>query len=182
MLKPLLETERLILREIVSADEEALFEMDADPEVHRFLGNKPVENKEQVKEVIKMIQQQYKDNGIARWAVINKNSNEFMGWCGLKLYKQKINGHINFYELGYRFNKKHWGKGYATESGKACVNYGFEALNLKEIYGMTDSRNLNSNKVLLKLGFKYIEKFDFEGDESDWFKLTRNDWNNKLKN
>lgn len=175
-MKSLLETERLILREIVPEDEDALFEMDSDPEVHRYLGNSPIKTKEQIREVIKMLQQQYKDNGIARWAVIEKNSGKFIGWCGLKLFKQEVNGHINFYELGYRFNKKYWGQGFATEAAKACVDFGFKKLNLTEIYAMTDSLNVNSNKVLEKTGFKYIEKFDFEGDESDWFKLNRVDW------
>lgn len=170
-MQAIIETERLILREILTEDEAALFEMDSDPEVHRFLGNDPVKNIEQIREVIKFIRKQYTDNGIGRWAVVLKENNEFIGWCGLKYFTEMINNHIHFYDLGYRFMKKHWGKGYATEAAKACIDYGFDKMNLKEMYAMTDSRNLNSNKVLQKLDFTFIEHFDYDGDESDWFKL-----------
>lgn len=175
-MEPLLETERLILREIIPEDENAFFDMDSDPEVHRFLGNDPVKSKEQIKDVIVFIRKQYLENGIGRWAVIEKETNTFIGWCGLKYFTETINKHIHIYDLGYRFAQKHWGKGYATEAAKACIDYGFNKMDLKEIYAMTDSRNLNSNNVLKKLGFNFIEKFDYDGDESDWFKLSRVDW------
>lgn len=171
--KTVIETERLILREILPSDDTALFEMDSDPEVHRYLGNDPVMNIEQIREVIKFIRKQYSDNGIGRWAVVLKETNELMGWCGLKYFTEVINNHINIYELGYRFNKKYWGKGYATESAKAWLDHGFNEMKLNEMYAMTDSRNLNSKKVLKKLGFTFVEKFNLDGDESDWFKTIK---------
>ena len=82
------ETERLILREILDTDEDAFFEMDADPEVHRYLGNNPVKTKEEIKAAIKFIRQQYIDNGIGRWALIEKSTGEFVGWGGMKLIKE----------------------------------------------------------------------------------------------
>jgi len=66
------EIERLILREITLEDEVGLFQLDSDSDVHRYLGNKPVDNIEQIREVIKFIRQQYIDNGIGRWAIIEK--------------------------------------------------------------------------------------------------------------
>ncbi|MDO8998734.1 MAG: GNAT family N-acetyltransferase [Bacteroidota bacterium] len=169
----ILETERLLLREILPADKDGMFELDKNPEVHRFLGNTPVKDIEQVREVIQFIRQQYTNNGIGRFAIIEKSSNKFIGWCGLKLFKETVNNHTDFYDLGYRLIPKYWNQGYATEASKAWLNYGFETMKLNEIYAMTDSRNLNSNKVLKKLGFNFIEKFDFMGDESDWFKITK---------
>lgn len=65
-----IETERLILRDILPTDEEAFFEMDSNPEVHKYLGNKPTTNILQTREMIENINQQYIDNGIGRWAVI----------------------------------------------------------------------------------------------------------------
>ncbi|MEO6301798.1 MAG: GNAT family N-acetyltransferase [Bacteroidia bacterium] len=174
-MKFIIETERLILREILPSDEDGLFKLDSDPEVHRYFGNKPVENKDQVKEVIQFIRGQYVTNGIGRWAVIEKGSNNFIGWCGLKLHTETVNDHIHFYDLGYRLIKKHWGKGYGTESAKACLKYGFEQMDLKEIYAMIDTENEASRKVLQKLGFKFIEHFDYDGDPSDWLKITKED-------
>ena len=78
------ETKRLILREILLTDIDGMFELDSDPEVHRYLGNKPVSDKDQIIKVINFIRQQYLDNGIGRWAIIDKKTNNFIGWTGLK--------------------------------------------------------------------------------------------------
>ncbi|MES2679066.1 MAG: GNAT family N-acetyltransferase [Bacteroidota bacterium] len=172
-MEPFVETERLLLREILPEDEEALFELDSDPDVHRYVGKRPVETREQIKMVIAFIRQQYEDNGIGRWAVIEKTTGQLIGWAGLKLFTDEVNGIKDFHELGYRFMKKHWGKGYATEASKAIVNYGFEELGLTDIYGMTDPENLASKKVLEKTGLKYLETFDFSGEATDWFLISK---------
>ncbi|WP_293308745.1 GNAT family N-acetyltransferase, partial [Pedobacter sp. UBA5917] len=98
------ETERLILRELLPEDAAGMFEMDGDPEVHIFLGNKPVQSIEQSKADIEFIRKQYIDNGIGRWAVIEKETNSFIGWAGLKFIKEMNNNHSNYYDLGYRFS------------------------------------------------------------------------------
>ncbi|MBP6625056.1 MAG: GNAT family N-acetyltransferase, partial [Chitinophagaceae bacterium] len=97
-----LETERLILRDLLNSDDEAMFELDADPKVHTYLGNSPISTIQEARHYIDIIQQQYKNNGIGRWAVIEKSSNEFIGWSGLKFIKEYENNQINFYDVGYR--------------------------------------------------------------------------------
>lgn len=171
-----LETERLILREFEFTDTNDLFEMDSDPAVHLYIENKPVKSIDEITKVIGVLKKQYLENGIARWAVIDKITNECVGWSGLKYFTEPLNNHIHFYELGYRFKRKHWGKGYATESSKAVVEYGFKNLNLDSIFAITDPQNLNSKKVLTKLGFDFKETFDYEGDLTDWFELKRSNW------
>ena len=71
-MKIFLETERFILREIIPTDVDGLFQLDSDPEVHRFLGKNPVSDKSQIVEAIHLIRQQYIDNGIGRWAISAK--------------------------------------------------------------------------------------------------------------
>lgn len=175
----LIETERLILRELEYTDENDLFEMDSDPEVHLFIENNPVKSIDEIQKAIKMLKEQYVENGIARWAVVDKLSNECIGWSGLKYFNEQINNHKNFYELGYRFKKKHWGKGFATESSIAVLNYGFKNLGVDTIFAITDPNNVNSKKVLTKLGFQFQETFDYEGDPTDWFELKKTIWENK---
>lgn len=80
----LLETERLILREILSTDEMALFRLDSNPNVHRYLGNNPISSIEESSESIKHIRRQYTQNGIGRFAVVLKETNEMIGWSGIK--------------------------------------------------------------------------------------------------
>ncbi len=178
-MKVVIETERLILRELEYTDDQDLFEMDSDPEVHLYIENNPVKSIDEIRKVIEMLKIQYKENGIARWAVVDKLTNECVGWSGLKYFNQPLNNHNNFYELGYRFKKKHWGKGFATESSSAILDFGFRNFNVEKIFAITDPKNENSKKVLNKLGFEFQETFDYEGDPTDWFELKKVTWENK---
>lgn len=177
-----IETDRLILRELEYTDENDLFEMDSDPDVHLYIENNPVKCIEEIQTAIKMLKKQYLENGIARWAVVDKLTNECIGWAGLKYFTESLNNHHNFYELGYRFKKKHWGKGFATESSIAILNYGFKNLHVDTIYAIADTKNVNSKKVLTKLGFDYKETFDYEEAPTDWFELKKDIWLNKKSN
>jgi len=178
-MKIFIETERFFLREIQEEDENGFFELDSDPDVHRYLGNKPVENIEQIRETIRYVRQQYVENRIGRWAIIEKNTNNFIGWTGLKLVKESTNNHINYYDLGYRIIKKYWGKGIATETAKASINYGFTKLLLNDIYATANCDNLASNKILNKVGLRLIETFDLKGVNHNWYTINRNEWLDK---
>ncbi len=180
-MKTFAETERLILREILPHDVEGLFELDSDPDVHRFLGNTPVENRNQIRDKIDFFKQEYRENGTGRWAIIEKRNNNFIGWAGLKYVKQLINNHINYYDLGYRLIKRYWGQGYATESAIALLTIGFENFNINEIFAMAEIENINSNKILTKLGFEFIETFNHYGKLHNWYRIDKKDWNVKIK-
>jgi ribosomal-protein-alanine N-acetyltransferase len=169
-------TERLILRELLPTDAERLFELDSNPEVHKYLGNNPITAIEQAREVIANIRLQYVENGIGRWAVIEKSSGNFIGWSGLKFIKEYENNHINFYDVGYRLMPKYWGKGYATESAKAAIEYGFTKLNLNEIIGTVNVDNIKSRRALEKCGLVYVEQFMWNHIKCDWLKITRVQW------
>ena len=172
-----IETERLILRPILDTDIDGMFELDSNPDVHKYLGNKPITKKEQAQKYITDLQQQYKERGIGRWAVILKETNEFMGWSGIKYLNEseQENGFYNVYELGYRFIPKFWGKGYATESAQAWVDYMFNEAGVKSLYAAADIPNKGSVNVLQKVGFKITGTFVFEwkGDLSDCYWLEQ---------
>jgi [ribosomal protein S5]-alanine N-acetyltransferase len=170
-IKIFVETERLILRELILSDAEGMFELDSDPEVQRFLGNNPVTDIAQSHDVIEFVRQQYKENGIGRWAMVEKSSGDFMGWTGLKLFTQEVNGHINYYDVGYRLIPRYWGKGYATESAIASVDYGFRELKAKEIIGTVDPQNFASKKVLEKAGLRYVETFESPWGTMEWYRI-----------
>lgn len=176
------ETERFILREILPGDIDGMFELDADPEVHRYLGKKPVTSKKQAAAVIHFIRQQYIDNKIGRWAIIDKKTNDFIGWTGLKFVTDLTNNHKNYYDLGYRLIKKYWGRGIATETAIASLQYAFEKLNTNEVYAMADCHNDGSNKILKKIGLHFIEKFELDGIEHNWYKINKTEYENKKLN
>jgi ribosomal-protein-alanine N-acetyltransferase len=175
-MKIYIETQRLLIREIRDEDEKGIFELDTDPEVHKYLGNKPITSMEQAAAVIKFIQRQYKENGIGRWAVIEKKNNNFIGWTGLKLITETINNQINYYDLGYRFIRKYWGKGYATETANATLKYAFDTLQLNTVFAMADIKNEASNNILKKAGLKHLETFDYDGEGHNWFRITKKEW------
>lgn len=170
------ETERLILREFLDTDAEAFFTMDSDPEVHRYLGNKPVKSIEEIRTAIQFIHQQYLDYGIGRWAAIEKVSGNFIGWSGLKFVTDVENNHCNYYDVGYRLDKKYWNKGYATESAKAALEYGFVQLNVTEIIGSAHVDNIRSRRALEKCGLTFVEKFEWRSIPCDWLKITKEEW------
>lgn len=179
-----IETERLILRELLPSDDEAMFELDSNPEVHKYLGNKPVTTIEECRTTIELVRKQYIENGIGRFAMIEKSSGNFAGWTGLKFIKVPINNHINFYEVGYRLIQKYWGKGYATESTKASLSYAFEKLHANEVYGITNVENLQSKKVLEKCGLKLIETFvwkEWNDLACNWLKITKEEFEQQNK-
>lgn len=181
-MKIVVETERLILREILPTDIEGMFELDSDPDVHRYLGNKTVCDKDQIVAVINSIRQQYIDNGIGRWAIIDKKTSDFIGWTGLKFVTDLTNNHKNYYDLGYRVIKKYWGQGIATETAIASLNYAFDKLNADEVYAIADCKNVSSNKILTKVGLNFIEKFDLDEIEHNWYKIERAQYENKKPN
>ena len=160
-----LETERLILRDLLPTDVEGIFQLDSSPEVHKYLGKKPITTKLQAKNVIKFIRTQYKVLGIGRFATIEKSSGDFIGWSGLKLNagkKEALNGKQNFYDIGYRIIPHYWNKGYATESSLAILDFGFKKLNIKTICGAAEVENLASNKILQKIGLHFINEFFYD--------------------
>ena len=167
------ESNRLYFREIMSDDAEVIFEMDGDPDVHRFLGQHPIENLGQAIKDINHIRQQYIENGIGRLAIIEKESGQFVGWGAFKLITESINGHQNFHDLGYRFIKRHWGKGYATEAAKAAIVYGFSILKLPVIYAIADIGHRASRNVLEKCGFVNEGTFEYDGIPHVWYTLKR---------
>ena len=167
------ETERFILREILPTDAEGFFELNADPEVQKYLGNKPITSTTQAIADINFIRAQYLSNGIGRWAIIDKKTNKFIGWTGLKLITEETNHHKNYYDLGYRLIKRYWGQGIATETAIASLEYAFDKLQANEVYAIADCENDGSNKILNKIGFSFIETFNFDGIKHNWYKIER---------
>jgi ribosomal-protein-alanine N-acetyltransferase len=176
------ETERLILREMLEEDLVGMYELDSDPEVHRYLGNRPLKKKEEALEIIRSVRQQYIDRGIGRWSVIEKESNDFIGWAGLKLEKKEINNYADYYDLGYRLRRKFWGKGIGRECAFETLKYGFGNMDLKEIFAAAHIQNQASNKILRGLGLKYLETFKYDRSFHNWYRITKDEWEVNFKN
>lgn len=153
------DTERLYLRQFISDDALHFYAMNNDPEVIRYTGDPPFINQEAAQKFIDNYDA-YAKNGIGRYAVIRKQDEQFLGWCGLKYHPNE-----RVVDLGYRFYKKHWGQGYATESAKGCIDYAFKELKYPSLVAHADLNNNGSHNVLEKCGMKYIKKMEYDGQQ-----------------
>jgi ribosomal-protein-alanine N-acetyltransferase len=169
-------TTRLVLKPFTEKDVKGVFELDSDTLVHKYLGNQPLlDNEEQALEVIQFIQSQYEKNGLGRYATFEKQTDEFIGWTGLKWETGEWSD-FPYYDIGYRLIPRYWGKGYATEASVECLRYGFQELDLPAIYGAAENENKASNRILQKCGLKHLGKFEFEGTWHNWFGIKKEDY------
>jgi len=167
-----LETPRLLLRPFVLDDASNLFKMDANPNVHRYLWQKPTTHIEESIKIIEYIHTQYAENNIGRFATILKETNEFIGWTGIKWINDHIeNGNTNFYDYGYRLAEPFWGKGYASEATAAWFDYGFSEMKIQRMHAYTHAENTASNHILSKFGMQLVEHYLTEdGVTWNWWK------------
>lgn len=170
-MKIVLETERLLLREMLLSDAEAMFKLDSNPNVVKYLGNTPVKSIDECISLIHNVRNQYLKNGIGRFSVVLKDTDEVIGWAGIKFITEPENNQTNFYDLGYRLQEEHWGKGYATEATKAWLDYAFQTMKLPVLVASINVDNFNSNKIVQKFGFKLKSKFYYEDIHCNWYEL-----------
>lgn len=102
-------------------------------------------------------------------AIVDKDTLEFMGWCGLDHRDQTKNHPVMFYMV----KEKYRGKGRATEAARALIDYAFDTLRLERIDSATDFDNIASKRVMEKIGMRYLG-LDEEGGHS--FTISRNEY------
>jgi RimJ/RimL family protein N-acetyltransferase len=169
----IIETERVILRELIPSDAINFYKLNADPEVIRYTGDLPFSSATEAESFL-LNYRDYHQHGFGRWAVVTKDTNNFLGWCGLKLNEER------FIDIGFRFFRSVWGKGYATESAKASLDYGFNQLSIDEIIGRVSSENKPSIRVLEKLNMKFWKYDNCEGIESAmYYRINKVQYNKK---
>lgn len=169
-----IETERLLLREMRHDDAKQLFAMDSNSNVHKYLWNKPYTSIDQVHDYITYIHKQYENNNIGRFSTVLKDTGELIGWTGIKYINDHTeNGKTNFYDYGYRLAEEFWNKGYATEASIAWLDYGFKKMNIDKMNAYTHFDNGASNHVLQKIGMNFIEDYlDKDGIAWKWWQMN----------
>lgn len=154
-----IETDRLIIRPFTEDDIEASYQLNLDEEVSRYTGDGGVVSREEMERRIKgNVLGDYAKYGYGRWAVEWKENGEFIGFTGLKYLDD-----MNEVDLGYRFKRDYWGKGIATETGKICLDFGFNTLDLKRVIALVLPENAGSIRVLEKLNFSFEKEVMEDG-------------------
>ena len=149
-----LETKRLLLREMVPSDFPLLCKHLQDAAVmyayeHAF-------SDAEVREGLEKQLQRYAQYGFGVWAVLLKETGELIGQCGLSMQPCEER---ELLEIGYIFQKKHWHKGYATEAAIACREYAFDKLNANEVFSLIRDTNIASQNVARRNGMKKEGEF-----------------------
>jgi len=150
----LIETERLLIREMEQSDFDALCKILCDEEVMRAAYESAF-SLEEVQNWLNRHFKRYAEYGFGLWAVVLKETNEMIGQCGLTFQGWRDKEVL---EIGYLFQKAYWHKGYATEAAIACKEYAFKVLNASNVYSIVRDTNIASQNVAVRNGMKIIDK------------------------
>jgi [ribosomal protein S5]-alanine N-acetyltransferase len=172
-----IETPRLILREFIRSDLQALAPILADPLVMKF-STMGIYSTPQTEKAIDNFIDSYQRFGFGLWAVILKESDLLIGYCGLAI--DRIDNRDEP-EIAYRLDSKFWGKGFATEAALASIQYGFvggafplgNRIELPYILGAAQRQNVASIRVLEKLGMTFDREIIFRGVPMDCYKIVK---------
>ncbi len=147
----IIETQRLVLREVVETDDEFMLDLLNQPSFIKYIGDRNVRNLEQSRDFIKTrYTKSYQDNGYGLYLVELKRDNTSIGVCGF--VKRDT---LPDPDIGFAFLPQFEGKGYAFESAEAIMKYGQENLGFQRILAITTQDNIRSGKLLEKIGFNF---------------------------
>lgn len=166
-----LETKRLVLKPISLTDLDDLLALRSDPEVMRYAGDGSIHTREKVQDFIQCGRAYYEQYGLDFFSVFEKETGDFVGQAGL--FHFCFNVQQSEIELAYRLHKKYWGRGYATELGKALIEYGFNHVSLSKIIAVVHPENERSRRVLEKVGMTYRGTIEYRGIQRPCYEINK---------
>ena len=181
----ILETQRLTLRQFTADDVDNLFDLNADPEVMRYItGGRPAPREFLQGEVIPFHLAVYERlDRLGTWAAESAATGEFLGWFHFRPGPDMDTTNI---DLGYRLRRSAWNKGYATEGSLALIDMGFTDLGVERVFAHTMTVNTASRRVLEKCGLTLVRTGAYEGPDADIidgadhgeveYELTKPEW------
>ena len=148
-----IETDRLLIRPFVEADFDPFANMVADPDVMKYIADGKALPRHKAFYYMKECIMLEKTLGYSRYAVLLKDSATFIGFCGYKPY-------LDNNDLGWRYAKEYWGKGYGTEAAMAVLKFGLEELKMEKIVCIAHPENIGSIRIMEKIGLVYKGKWE----------------------
>jgi RimJ/RimL family protein N-acetyltransferase len=157
----ILETDRLILRQLSTDDAAFILELVNEPSFIQNIGDRGVRTLEDARAyILRVAISSYEKNGFGLYLVALKGSGQAIGMCGL-IKRQGLED----VDIGYAFLPRFWLKGYAVEAAAAVKDYARDALGLKRLVAITDPANQGSIRVLEKIGLKYEKMVRLSADD-----------------
>jgi len=164
---PELESERLLFRKITTDDAKDLFALRTNDDVLRFMDVIRFNSIEDASNMIINLEESFKKESGINWSIIEKQSNNFIGYFG---FWRIIPEHCRA-EIGYALDPEYWGGGYMYETINRMVRFGFKEMNLHSIEANVNPLNGRSKKTLERTGFKkeahFRENYLFNGNFLD---------------
>ena len=157
----IVETERLELRPLTMDDLDALALIYRDSEVRKYFPEGTLTYEQTREELEWIIDVYYAQHGFGLWATTHKQTNEFIGRCGLLPWT--IDGRSEV-EVAYLLARAYWGRGLGTEAARAILAYGFEDLHLSRLICLIDPGNEASINVALKIGMRLEREAEIDGE------------------
>ncbi|MDZ8087664.1 MAG: GNAT family N-acetyltransferase [Nostoc sp. DedQUE12b] len=147
----MLETHRLLMRDLIEADWQAVFTYQSDPLYLRY-SYWTQRTQKDVCEFLQMFIEQQKEQPRTKFqlAIVLKEENRLIGNCGIRVNDPEMREA----NIGYELNTQYWGQGYATEAAQAILKFGFEELRMHRIWSWCVSENVASVRVLEKIGMR----------------------------
>lgn len=156
---------RLGFRDWGDGDKTPFALLNADPVVMEYFPASLTSS--ETDHFIERINDHFYEYGYGLYAVDSLVDNSFIGFIGLS-HPRFESPFTPCVEIGWRLAKEYWNKGYATEGAMACLDYGFNALNIDEILSFTAVQNLRSENVMKKIGMEKIGEFDHPALPGSW--------------
>ncbi len=153
----MVETQRLLLRSWRGEDIDALAEMQSDPETMRYMADGHCPDRGECAEAIEQLESHRCEHGFGIWAAELRATGELVGWVGLTT-PEWLPEEMPAVEVGYLFDRAHWGTGLATEAAQRSLRFGFQELELASIIGIHQTANTASACVLAKLGMRKVKE------------------------
>ena len=148
---PILETPRLLLRQMKSCDARDMYEYACQEQVTRYLLWEPHTSLDETRRYLEMIQPRYRHGDFYDWALIFRSNSKMIGTCGFA----SIDLENRTGEVGYVLNPAYWGQGIAAEALRAALRFGFDTLKLNRIEARYMMPNVRSRRVMEKCGMTY---------------------------
>jgi [ribosomal protein S5]-alanine N-acetyltransferase len=152
----MLETKRLVFREMNLHDVDDLLKVLSDPEAMQFYPQ-PFD-RQMTQTWIERNIERYDRYGVGLWALILKESGELIGDCGLVV--QEVDG-VEEIEIGYHIRRDLWGRGLATEAALACRDRGFSRLDFDRLISLISPDNIASRRVAQKNEMRLIKEIEW---------------------
>jgi RimJ/RimL family protein N-acetyltransferase len=159
----ILETDRLILRELTPDDAEFIFELLNEPSFIQNIGDRNIRTLDDAGAyIVNGPVASYAKNGFGLYLVVLRETGESIGMCGLI----RRDG-LEDVDIGYALLPRFWSRGYAVEAARATKAYAKEVIGLKRIVAIVDPANEGSIRVLEKIGLRYEKMVRLSADDID---------------